>query len=357
MKAEVFMGSSSFQGLEGAWRGLEGDAGATVFQSWDWGESRLKQFGANPVVIKVTDGLENLALAPLERSNAWYGLPLRRLRFLGTGPSDYGGLLLKPGREEALALVVAAARDLDFDVIDLHQLPGWLAHRLRDMLAPDFAVYLLEQEPTLVVKLPPDFETYLSGLSKKFRSNTLYAERRLQRDLGFEQKNITDVGQVPDAMTVFFNLHQQRWISKKLPGLFLGRRNRRFHTALACRLALTGKLALSLGYVEGRPVGAFYGFKDGRNFSYYLGGFDPAYAKYSVSTVMIFNLLKEAVASSYGAFDFLRGQEPYKLRWLAEPQALYRLVVCSQGPRGRLAGRLARRENELVQRARARLHS
>lgn len=122
------------------------------------------------------------------------------------------------------------------------------------------------------------------------------------------------------------------------------------------RLGLHDRLVLSAAYVDEKPAASFYGFRFGDDYSYYLGGFDPNMAKYSVSSVLIFNLIKEALSNSAKRFDFLRGREAYKLRWGAEEKPLYRLLVFPSTAGGCLAAKLAVRQNQIVQKGRARLH-
>jgi CelD/BcsL family acetyltransferase involved in cellulose biosynthesis len=216
---------------------------------------------------------------------------------------------------------------------------------------------LLPQEPTLAVELPTDFDAYLSALSKRFRKNTTYAARRLGRDFRYERRAYGAGDDLGEAMSIFFRLHQRRWLSRRLPGLFLGRGSRAFHLDIAQRMAERDRLVLNLAWLDDRPAAAFYGFKFGSDYSYYLGGFDPACAKFSVSTILIFELLKEATDAGFKVFDFLRGQEAYKSRWGAQGRRLFRLIVSRRSARGRLGARLAVQENGVVQRTRARLHS
>lgn len=344
--------------MEEEWRRLEDQAEATLFQSWDWCDCWLDHYarGRQPLILKAVSEGRTMAVAPLLRQRSWFGLPLTRLAFIGTGPSDYGGFLALDESVDSGRALASALADQKFDLVDLHQVPESLVSSFGDLLRDRFNVLALAQEPTLTVALPAGIDAYLSTLSKKFRTNTVYADRRLRRDFKYEQKIYKDANELSAGMDTFFRLHQQRWLAKRLPGLFLGGSNRRFHLALAGRLASRGRLVLSAAFLDGKPAAAFYGFKFGADYSYYLGGFDPALAKYSVSTVLIFNLIKDALAGNAKAFDFLRGQEAYKLRWGAKETPLYRLLVFPFTARGRLAAGLAVRHNRIVQRARVKLH-
>ncbi len=358
VKMETWRGLSAFKKLEESWRRLEARGDATFFQSWDWCDAWLAHYGraVEPFIITARRDKNISAIAPMVKSKSWLGLPIRRLMFIGTGPSDYGGFLLEPDDKQASSLIAAMA-DADVDLLDLHQIDEPTVTLVKEALTEKFDVLVLEQEPTLFVELPATFESYLSLLSKKFRKNTVYADRRLRREFDYEERHYKKKDEIREAMTLFFQLHQDRWRKKRLTGLFLGRRNREFHDDLSGRLGSTDRLILSVSYINGEPAAAFYGFQHGQRYAYYLGGFDPALAKYSVSSVLIYNLLKEASSKGIEVFDFLRGREPYKLRWGAQEKPLYRVIIYRSNWRGLTGAKLAKKQNQIVQRTRARLHS
>lgn len=347
----------SLQAVETEWRRLETASKSTVFQTWDWCEcwlSHRRKF--SPFILTARAGDSVHTLLPLCRSDSWRGLPIRRLSLIGSGPSDYGGWLQTGDPEPRLSGIAEAIRSRAIDLIDLHQLDADQARAISEALEAEYNILVLPQEPTLVVRTNADHEAYLSAVSKKFRKNNAYAHRRLSREFRYEEKFDFSEAELEGAMDVFFDLHQQRWLKKRLPGLFLGQGNRRFHKEVARRLARSGRLALALAFIDDKPAAAFYGFKFGSDYSYYLGGFDPEWSKYSVSSVLINNLIQRSCKEGFQNFDFLRGRESYKSRWLAGELELFRVVAYSPTLLGRLGAALARIDNQIVQRARSRLH-
>ncbi len=354
---QTFKGHSTFKTLEGPWRQLEERGGGTFFQTWDWCDAWLAHYGKSVEPFIITSGQdENIsAIAPMVKSKSWLGLPVRRLMFIGTGPSDYGGFLLERDDKQAADLM-AAMGAADVDLIDLHQIDEPTVTLVKKAQTEKFSILVLEQEPTLFVELPATFEEYMSLLSKKFRKNTVYADRRLRRDFSYEERHYKKKDEIREGMDLFFQLHQDRWRKKRLPGLFYGHRNREFHADLTSRFDSKDRLILSVSNINGEPAAAFYGFQHGKSYTYYLGGFDPNLSKYSVSSVLIYNLIKEASSKGMEVFDFLRGREPYKLRWGAQEKPLYRVLIYRSNWRGLMGVKLAKIQNQIVQRARARLH-
>jgi CelD/BcsL family acetyltransferase involved in cellulose biosynthesis len=69
---------------------------------------------------------------------------------------------------------------------------------------------------------------------------------------------------------------------------------------------------------------AFYGFCVKGRTTYYLGGLEPDFERYSPGTLLVGHAIEHAVVSDAAhAFDFLRGREAYKRGWGATEQPLY----------------------------------
>jgi CelD/BcsL family acetyltransferase involved in cellulose biosynthesis len=66
-------------------------------------------------------------------------------------------------------------------------------------------------------------------------------------------------------------------------------------------------------------VGVLLGFQWGDWFGAYQSGWDPAYAHFSVGSVLVASAIRGAAAYGVGRFDFLRGSEEYKYRFGAAP--------------------------------------
>jgi CelD/BcsL family acetyltransferase involved in cellulose biosynthesis len=79
--------------------------------------------------------------------------------------------------------------------------------------------------------------------------------------------------------------------------------------------------------VDRRPAAAFYGFECGRRLYYYLGGFDPEFARESAGSVAILSAIEHAAENGATAVDFLHGAESYKYRWGAVDDEAHRLSI------------------------------
>jgi len=117
------------------------------------------------------------------------------------------------------------------------------------------------------------------------------------------------------ALSVLFELHSRRWNQRLLPGVFVSAKVRRFHRLAALDLLKSGHLRLYVLDLDGEPVAALYCFAWGDRVSYYQGGFEPGLSKLSPGTVLTAYAVRRALEAGVGEFDFLRGEEEYKLRW------------------------------------------
>ena len=116
---------------------------------------------------------------------------------------------------------------------------------------------------------------------------------------------------------------------------------REFHEAWT-RVALgRGWLRLFLMRLDGRPVGAIYGFRYRGTFGFYQTGFDPAYARHGIGQVMIGLSIKSAIEEGADEYDLLHGTERYKSDWARSMRELARIEAYPPSLRGRVHGRLA----------------
>lgn len=350
-----------FAELESDWQELLLRTEASIFQSWPWCWHwwQLNKSGKRLAIVTVKAEGELVGLLPVFISRSYLGLPLRVGALLGTGTFDYGGVLIdsKSDVPAIMEQMIDCLMAQKWHVLDFHQLPagGQLA-AWEAMLNNRAQAELIDQEATLISFLPADVDGLRSSLGKKFRTNLDYNQRRLEKEHALEVR-LSPPDEVARDIDVFFDLHQKRWRNKHLPGAFYSRKNREFHRRVAGSLSESGNLCLSFLLIDDQKVATVYGFRLRDVFYYYLGGFDPAWSSRSVSSLLLYTLNTRAIAEGVRVFDFLRGDEGYKSRWQALPALNYRLLVTRPALRSSLAKWLLVRENQVLLKAKARLHS
>jgi CelD/BcsL family acetyltransferase involved in cellulose biosynthesis len=141
-------------------------------------------------------------------------------------------------------------------------------------------------------------------------------------------------------MRALFKLHGARWRKRRLPGVFVSGKIRRFHLSAAEGLLRAGSLRLHALILGEAVVAVLYCLATPRAVCYYAGGFDPGYARHSPGTVLTAHAIDEAAREGAAEFDFLRGDEPYKYAWGAADRANRRVVVARPTVAGQVALRL-----------------
>jgi CelD/BcsL family acetyltransferase involved in cellulose biosynthesis len=336
---------------------------ATVFQTWEWTAAWWRHHGAGRSLraLVFTDAGMVVGFAALVEPGL--PTPLRTWRFAGTGGSDYLDLLAEPGREQAvcdafLAYLKANARRWDW--LDLQQVrPGAAAEGLTGATTGGAAVRVAawEGETCPYLPLADDWEAVRKAFGKKLRQNIGYYARALEKVYAVEYRLAT-ADTLADDLTDFFDLHQKRWNQRWLPGAFASRRARAFHEDAARSLLEAGMLRLHTLSLDGEVQAALYCFQKGERCYYYLGGFEPTLARWSIGTLLTAHAIRHAVeADGAREFDFLRGDEGYKYRWGAKDRFNRRLSVTHPGVRPALLAAAGRASLRAEQRFKTWMHA
>ncbi len=253
----------------------------------------------------------------------WRDPLTNELRPLGDGDADYLDAVAHPDHERAVAhallqwLSGGDGRHYRFGVRQARP-GGLLSSHLVPAQAgmPDAAVASVGGEACPVARLPLTWDEYTRSLGKKRRANIGYYERNLHKHFGQVVYALADVDTIAEDTEAFFALHQRRWNARWLPGAFANASARRFHYDMAQSLLAGGFLRLHTLTLDGRTEAALYCFHKGDTTYYYLGGFEPELARFSVGSVLTARAIRHAIeVDGATTFDFLRGNESYKYAW------------------------------------------
>ncbi|MFG2824430.1 GNAT family N-acetyltransferase [Kitasatospora sp. NPDC048365] len=299
--------------LEDSWRALVSALpGSSYFMTPDWvlGSWEAMDPAANATaetaVWTSPDGRVE-AVVPLVRTRGRLHprlpLPVSFWTLLGSGAdaADHGLLPALPHRHAEVG--------------------AWLAGRVRGgslwlpAMDPEAGPGLLPPGTRRIARTTCPRLTVGPGLpvgSTGFRRLMRRRERQLA-DAGVTFRWVAPPQMTAEVIDTVLRLHLLRQEVKGTRTAF-GPARRAFHLRLLERAdGDRGPTAL-LAEREGRPVGAVYGFLWQNTFAYYNGGWDPAYARLSLGTVLLDRAVAEASALGLDTFDFLRGDEEYKYR-------------------------------------------
>ena len=294
-----------------------------VFRSYPWIAAwwRHAAPSTRPRLLLAEQGREIVGLLPLYET----GVPgRRRLRLMAdhTVGSDYLGAV---ARDDLRGAVAAAFAD---------ELSRWSGgeSRLDHLASDDPLVALLAAEfntsPRYVcpyVAFFEDFDSYLArrpnGLARQWRRRL----RWLEKCGGFGVRVLRHPDDVSIGIETLLDLHRRRWSAEGGSESIVGARVQGFHRDVARTLAERDVARVFLLDVAGAPRAALYGFRHGDRFAYYQSGRLPEWENRSVGTVLLGLVIAHCVSEGVREFDFLHGDEGYKLLWATDARHTVRL--------------------------------
>jgi CelD/BcsL family acetyltransferase involved in cellulose biosynthesis len=295
------------------------------FLTWEYLSTYWKHFSGNKKLKTLCVGDEKndiIAIAPLRLSpyvlaNTFTYNVIEPLACRG---ADYTGLIISKKEIECLKLILnyLAVKNEDWDFIYLYDIPEtssvptYLVQMQKNSIIP----YTAHQGAICPYLTIPKSIENLNTLKGKFRKNLRRCMKKLEND--YKKVELTDYrsfNSIENAMNAFFDLHQQRWTLKNLPGVFNTEDTRHFFLDVAKRFAEKGWLALYFLMVNGNPVAAQLCYKYAQKMYYVLGGFNPEFSKYSVGNIITIKIIEECIKNHVKEYDFLKGGEPYKFEW------------------------------------------
>ncbi len=195
----------------------------------------------------------------------------------------------------------------------LDSLPAEAADELASGL--DSGATRTRHEAAFRLDLPSTFQLFLAGLSKKERHELRRKRRRFTEALGAPRL----ARGTADPIGVFVQLHRKADGAK---GAFMTPERESFFRDVA---DLPGTRVDILTGEAGEAVAASVGFEDAGCYYLYNSAYDPRGAHVSPGIVLLGLLIESTIEAGATIFDFLKGDEPYKLRLGAHPRPLYAL--------------------------------
>ncbi|MCB0875097.1 MAG: GNAT family N-acetyltransferase [Solirubrobacterales bacterium] len=263
------------------------------------------------------------------------------LRFAGASLGDRFGPVAGVGDEDRVAAAAAAAFDRrDYLVLD-HvdrgaSWPGAIeaesGRRLKRVTTRYDVLPSIELDGL-------DWDGFLRGRSRNFRSQIRSKERRLARDHELDYRRTTRPEDLDRDMDAFFRLHDARWTDRGGSSIAT-ERARRFHREFAAALLELGWLRLWFLELDGEAVAVWYGWNVGGRYAYYLAGLDPDWHQLSVGFVLLAHTVREAIAEGARDYDLLRGSESYKDRFASDRREVETIVLAPSRSRALAVARL-----------------
>ncbi len=270
--------------------------------------------------------------------------PFATVSWLGIGCSDYLGPLVAERQGEAAVYAALSAlleAEPSWGLLDLPRLPAespatsWLVEAAR---AHGMAVRLLPDYACPEIRLQGDWSAYLQVRGQHFRHWLRSKRRKLERQGTVQYLHLNDPVAVERALECAAGLHAARWQGRYNSSLFSGSQpGQRFYRRAVTALARRGWTDLAFLELNGEAIAFALGFQSGGCYAYYTPAHAPAFDKLSPGGLLLAHLVERAYELGLEEFDFMLGDEEYKVSWATGMHHTARLLAGRPGPAGRLA--------------------
>lgn len=317
--------ADEFDKLAGEWDTLLEHCNTSIYQTFAWQRFWWKNFGTSDSqlhIIVLRRGARAIGIAPffIATTRTLGLLPLRKLTFIGQGPSDYLDVLFTKGEEELCAARLAeylAGQHSLFDIIHLEDFSDRLPNHallFEALRKQGFRGDHFINEYCPRTQLKENWEATLASFKVDTRREIRRRARNIQKNFAVEFEIITDPAAAVEGIDAFIQLHQHKWTNIGHTGEFADPRCVRFHHEVVVEFARRGWLYLAFLRVNGERVATLYCFLFRDDLAVYLTGNSNRsdVYKFSPGRVLTAYCMEQAVARGKKVCDFMRGNEPYK---------------------------------------------
>jgi hypothetical protein len=188
--------------------------------------------------------------------------------------------------------------------------------------------FLPEEErcPYLLIDAP------WSELVSRFSPSSRHALRNQQSRLnrmsaeGLRVRIIENPLDEPGLLEKLVALESQKHVHGELSQPFIGKYPEVFQS-LFDTLGPRGWFYLALMEMGVRPIAYRLGFRCGKKLWGFLTAYDHTFSSLSPGTMLVPALIDYGFAHGYNEYDFLRGEETYKMRWTTDYHQTHRLMI------------------------------
>ena len=290
----------------------------------DWIQSWWRVFGGDTEILLcgVRDRDQLLGIAPLLREG-------HSARFIGnTEIFDYSDFIVRPGGEDAFAhALIRHLRSRGILRLELHGLrpDSTVLTAFRPVAHSLGGECRIEQEDvTVELRLPDTWEAYLHRLTAKQRHEVRRKFRRLYEGGRIQFKLWDPAHHIDDAIDTFMRLFNS---NRRDKADFMTEEMSAYFRDLMQALARIGLLKLFVLAIDDVTAAAVM-CCDYHNRRYlYNNAYDDRYRRFNVGLLSKVLSIRDGINAGIHVYDFLRGDEVYKIRLGGRPTPIYKCSV------------------------------
>jgi hypothetical protein len=247
---------------------------------------------------------------------------------------DYNDLVLGDGSTGQIEAVVEflAGTSEQWDIIHLRELreAGAAIEQLEGALSSAQLPYRIGPEeercPYMLIDAP--WSEMVGRRSLSTRRTFRKQQSRLNRlsTEGLRVRIIENPRHAHGLLERLVALEAQKHVRGQLSPLFLGKYPEVFRS-LFDTLGPRGWFTIALMELDERLLAWQIWFRCGQELWGYLTAYDHSFARLSPGTMLVPAMINYGFARGFRKCDFLRGEEPYKMRWTTDFRQNHRLQI------------------------------
>jgi CelD/BcsL family acetyltransferase involved in cellulose biosynthesis len=347
MRVDAVTDYAAFLELEPVWNRLVAEAGVDHPFLDAWARTWWECFGSGSKlhILVVRAGDDPIAIAPLMLTESRLcGIKIRRLGFLYNAHVPRADFIISEecgrSREEIYAAIWRhLCVNRGWDLLQFCQ----LAEGSRTLEAiPRLASQngcrsgVWQSGESLFVSLDTSWADYCGGLATKHKSNLRNRRKRLEQVAPVEMETIAAGSSLAKAVEDGVGLEAAAWKKAAGTAITCDRNVARFYSDFAVRAAERGWLRLHFLTSDDTRAAFDYSLQyDNRLFLLKLG-YDPAFAAYSPSNLLLARVVESAFEERLARYDFLGETADWKQCWAKTSTPNYWLFVFAGSRKGRL---------------------
>ncbi len=344
IRVETISDYQAFLDLEPVWNEVAEAAGLDhPFLEHAWVRTWWECFGAGSTlqILVLKAGDETVGIAPLILTPIrMWGIKVRRLGFFYNAHVPRADFLIAQRPDEVYRAIWShLSRSRDWDLLQLCQLPEGSAtlKAIPDLAARDrcqIVTWLSGASP--YVPLCTSWSQYFGSLAAKHRGNLRNRLKRLNGIGPVEVETITSGEKLTDALEAGLQIEAAAWKGEAGTAISCDPDVSRFYQTLARRAAERGWMRLHFLQAGPQRVAFDYSLSYKSRIHLLKLGYDPAYAPYSPSNLLLCRVLQNTFEQDVREYDFLGESADWKMQWTKHSRPHYWLFVFSSTSKGRL---------------------
>jgi hypothetical protein len=297
-----------------------------IFLTWAWVFIWVKWFVGNKRlnIIEVWDDLHLIGILPLYIGSVelFPRISVRGLKYIGDGDvvfPDYLGPIIRKGRLESFLVCleeVVASNKNDYRLMELADmnLSSDGSCCLVDVLCKRFQCDIKQGDISPYIQFSGDYSTFLAGLDSKRRNHIKRMEKKALNRFQVRLECYQDKDKVNEAFEIMVQVFRKATRGQDKAQGFMRKDYLGFHQDVASTFAKNGWLRIYVLYFNDIPVAYLYGYLFDKGFWFYQTSYDLTFRDYSPGAVALQMVIKSVIDEGAKEFDFLRGDEEYKLK-------------------------------------------